>query len=441
MKGLSMVESINGHYVFGQIYRDLSKEQLEMVFKEANSKKYSLIDIKVRDIMKIIDKVSNFWLSDNSLYPTVFENLQHIGFSPEMIKLAITELCRIFTMDNLEKRITVEIGDIEVLDNWVGNVRLFPLGVLAHITAGNVFVSAIDSLLCGIITKNINIVKTSSKVGNFFGLLWIDTLKKAEKELQMEGLISNNIAIISASSEELIEYLNKYTDGVVVWGGYEAIKFYRTNYEPTKRLILYGPKYSIAVIDQESIYQNIDQICSSLAWDICLWEQRACSSVQTVYLLGDIDQQTAQEFCQKLSQAIQNFQIQQPELSFDEYTELFKYHEISIASQVLGKGKYLERVLLDFDKYDLFIGPLNRFVCVKVVKNLDQLKQILSKYHDILQSCSLKVKDSKLFCKELATCGITRFVEIGKIGFSEVAAPHEGEFILRNMSKLIYAGL
>ncbi|MCX7972131.1 MAG: hypothetical protein N2657_02790 [bacterium] len=433
----------NANYIFGNIVDEILSVDLDYIFSIARSKRKDILRIKTEDIIRVIDKVSSFWLDENNpLYPLVFEKLSNLGFSNDMLKLAIKELSRIFLYENLSRRLLIEFGSSDILDNWVGDsikIRAFPIGVLTHITAGNVFVSSIDSLICGLITKNINIIKTSSKVGNSFGILWIESLKIAEKNLGMEGLLSDKIVIFSYPSDNLIDYLNKYSDGVVVWGSYDTIKFFSSNFDPKKKLIIYGPKYSICVIDEDNLKENLNnqEFYDSLAWDICLWEQRACSSVQTIYIVGNPSLDYLETFCQKLSKSISEFKIPQGELSFDEYTEIFKYEDISIANTVLGKGKYFNRVYLEYLDEDFFIGPLNRFVCVKKVDNIDKLVEVLKPYSDILQSCSLKVSNSDSYIDALSNCGITRFVKIGNIGFSEIFVPHEGEYILRRFSKIV----
>ncbi|MCX7758851.1 MAG: hypothetical protein N2169_04495 [bacterium] len=431
------------NYVFGNIIDEVFSDDLNYIFSLAKSKRKEMLKNSIHDIVKVIDRVSNFWLDENNqFYPLVLRNLNNLGFSQEMLKLAIRELSRIFTYETLVKRICIELGSLEILDGWKGEdikLRAFPLGVLTHVTAGNVFVSSIDSLLCGVIAKNINIVKTSSKVGNFFGILWVESLRKIEEELGMKGIISENIVVFSYNSDDLISYLNRYSDGLVVWGSYETIKFFGSNFDPKKKLIMYGPKYSVCVLDDISLSENIDNesFYRSLAWDICLWEQRACSSVQTIYVVGNVDYDLLEVFANRLSDSVKNFEIEQGELSFDEYTEIFKYEEIALANTVLKNGKYFERVYLDYSSGGFFVGPLNRFICIKRVSNLEELIGLLLPYSEILQSCSIKVKDIELYVNELAGCGITRFVNLGNIGFNEVFVPHEGEYILRKFCKLI----
>lgn len=435
-----MDQNYKKNYCFGLFLDEIDKVELREIFILAKAKKKEFIKNKLDDLLKVIDEVSRLWMNDDQKIDFVFDNLKNIGFSKGMIKLAINELCRIFSYDNMVRRINKEFGDIRMLDQWIGQdikLRAYPIGLLTHITPGNVFVSSIDSLLCGVLTKNINIIKTSSKVGNFWGLIWVETLKEVEKKLGMEGIISDNIAIISYK-DDIIDFLNQYNDGVVVWGNYDTIKFFSSNFDPKKKLILYGPKYSICVLDSQTVEEVIDDqnFFKTLSWDVCLWEQRACSSVQTVFIVGEIQKSLLEKFAENLSVAIRNFEIEQGELSFDEYTELFKFEEISMANEALNEGKYFERVFLDYSP-GFFIGPLNRFVCVKNVYTLEMLKESLKDYSEILQSCSIRTKNTDEFIDVLSSIGIYRFVEIGSIGFSEIEAPHEGEFILRKFSKLI----
>jgi long-chain-fatty-acyl-CoA reductase len=228
----------------------------------------------------------------------------------------------------------------------------------------------------------------------------------------------------------------------VVWGGLETIKYFVKNFDPTKKLITFGPKYSISVIDKDVLEDNIDsdEFYEALAWDICLWEQRACSSVQKIYIIGKLENSYLERFSKKLSDKLKNFFIERGELSFDEYTELFKYEEINIAHEVLDNGKYFDSVFWDYYIVSLTIGPLNRMVYVNNVDSIDELCSYLKKSSTILQSCSMKTNNSKnreLYINKLANCGITRFVDIGNIGFNEIFIPHEGEFILRRFSKLV----
>jgi hypothetical protein len=443
-----IIDNLNSNYVFGlYIDQHLTQSDLDTIFVMAHQKKMKMQEIKIEDIIKVIAEVSEFWMNEESfLYKITLKHID-VGFSEEMKRLAIRELAKIFTYENLKKKLILELGNIDMLDQWVDidssiKMKIFPLGLLAHITPGNVFVSSIDSLINGILTKNINIVKTSSKVGNTFGVLWIESLKMIEKKLNLEGLISDKIALFSYKGEEFIHYLNEYVDALVVWGGLETIKYFVKNFDPTKKLITFGPKYSISVIDKDVLEDNIDsdEFYEALAWDICLWEQRACSSVQKIYIIGKLENSYLERFSKKLSDKLKNFFIERGELSFDEYTELFKYEEINIAHEVLDKGKYFDSVFWDYYIGSLTIGPLNRMVYVNNVDSIDELCSYLKKSSTILQSCSMKTNNSKnreLYINKLANCGITRFVDIGNIGFNEIFIPHEGEFILRRFSKLV----
>jgi phenylacetate-CoA ligase len=439
---------MNGNFVFGEFVEyNLTIDDLEFILKKARSKLNEIYYIPIYKIIDSVDKVMNLWKDENSFYYQEALRLMPsvVGFSEKMIKLAIDELIKNFTKENLVNRLNIELKDINLLDKWLydnkSNVflRVNPIGLLVHITAGNVFVSAIDSLLSGLVTKNINIIKTSSKVGTTFGLLF------AKSFLEIDRQLASLFAIINFDykSKKLIDLLNEYIDGIVVWGGRDSTKYFLENIEPNKHIVTFGPKYSISVIDTEIFLNyNIDFICENLAYDISLWEQRACASPQVIYIIGKTDVEFLKYFAHKLSYHLNLMlnEIPQYELSFDEYVEQFVAKELALSKEVLNKAIYYDRVVLDLsdDEY-FFISPLNRFIYVKNIENIDILISKLEKNRDILQSCSILTTNEKLYeyTEKLSTINITRFTNIGLIAHSYIGAPYEGDYIFKRFSKLV----
>ncbi|MCX7870371.1 MAG: AMP-binding protein [bacterium] len=441
-----MLKQIN--YVFGEfIEHPLNISDMEVIFKQARNKLKKIYYLPVYRIIDSIDKVLNLWKDENSFYYKETLKLMPdiVGFSDKMIKLAIDELIKNFIKENLVKRLDVELKDLNLLDKWLydnkSNVflRVNPIGVLVHITAGNVFVSAIDSLLSGLITKNINIIKTSSKVGTTFGILFSKSFLEIDKELASLFAIIN----FDYKDKKLIDLINEYSDGVIVWGGRDSTKYFLENIEPTKNIVIFGPKYSISVIDVDIFLNyNIDFICENLAYDISLWEQRACSSPQVIYIVGKTDIEFLKYFAHKLSFHLNMKlkEILQYELSFDEYVEQFVASELAISKEVLNKAIYYDRVVIDLsDDEFFFISPLNRFVYIKNITDIDFLVSKLENKRDILQSCSILTTNEKLYeyTEKLATINITRFTNIGLIAHSYLNAPYEGDYILKRFSKLV----
>ncbi|MGC8815605.1 MAG: acyl-CoA reductase [bacterium] len=438
----------NSNFIFGEfIENNLTFNDIEIIFKKARTKLNEIYYIPIYKLIDSIDKVMKFFKDENSYYYKQTLELMPsiVGFSSKMIKLAIDELVKNFTKENLINRLNIELKDLNLLDKWLydnkSNVflRVNPIGVLLHITAGNVFVSAIDSLLSGLITKNINIIKTSSKVGTTFGILF------AKSFLEIDPKLASLFAIINFDfrDKKLIELINEYVDGLVVWGGRDSTKYFLENIEPTKHIVIFGPKYSISVIDIEAFLNyNIDFICENLAYDISLWEQRACASPQVIYIIGKTDIEFLKYFAYKLSYHLNLMlkEIPQYELSFDEYVEQFSASDLAISKEVLNKAIYYDRVVLDLSQDEFFfISPLNRFVYIKNIDNIDILVSKLENNRDILQSCSILTTNENLYeyTEKLSKINITRFTNIGLIAHSYLNAPYEGDYIFKRFSKLI----
>ena len=440
----NMSKQVN--YVFGDfVDYNLNLSDLENILKLSRFKLNEIFSVPVYRIIDSIDKVLNLW-KDSKYYLEAIKIMPSVvGFSDKMIRLAIDELIKNFTKENLVKRLDVELGDLNLLDKWLYSneanlfLRCNPIGVVVHITAGNVFVSAIDSLLSGLITKNINIVKTSSKTGTVFGILFAKSFLEVDPKLASLFCIIN----FDYKDKKVLDLMNEYIDGIVVWGGRDSTKYFLENIEPNKRVVIFGPKYSISVIDVEAFLNyNIDFICENIAYDVSLWEQRACASPQVVYIVGKTDIEFLKYFCYKLSNHINLMlkEIPQYELTFDEYTEQFVASELAISKEILGKSIFYDRVVLDLtDEEFFFISPLNRFIYVKNVDSVDTLVSKLMDKRDILQSCSVLTTNEKLYeyTEKLSTINITRFTNIGLIAHSYLNSPYEGDYIFKRFSKLI----
>ncbi len=78
-----------------------------------------------------------------------------------MVNAGIDTMVDLLKKWNLINRIKADLVNAEYLDNWTldhnfkGYIKANPLGVVAHVSAGNVFVGGIDSLIQGILTKNV----------------------------------------------------------------------------------------------------------------------------------------------------------------------------------------------------------------------------------------------------------------------------------------------
>ena len=147
-----------------------------------------------------------------------------------MIEQGVLTMVDLLRRENLVKRLDVDLDAAAYLDGWVYHQRFGgfllaqPWGVVAHVSAGNVFVGGVDSLIQGIVTKNVSLMKMSS-VDPLFPVLFARSLR----ELDAEGVVSASVALLLwPGGDAAIERVIKQgCDGVVVYGGAETVRSYR----------------------------------------------------------------------------------------------------------------------------------------------------------------------------------------------------------------------
>jgi len=97
------------------------------------------------------------------------------------------------------------------------------------------------------------------------------------------------VAVVWYSSEErdLSEQMSSAADAKIVWGGQGAIEGVRALPQPAHCVnIDFGPKYSIGVVGSALLEQpdNLDDAVAAFVRDIAIFDQRACSSPQTIFV-------------------------------------------------------------------------------------------------------------------------------------------------------------
>ena len=249
--------------------------------------------VSINQIITILDTCAKSWNEGSFFYNKAQEYL--VGnpiLDNFMDQKALSYIPEIFSRKNIEKRIISELGslaildDFEVRENYAGKTFFSSLGTVLHVTAGNVFLGALDSLLMGIITKNKNIVKLSQN-NITIPKLFMESLIKADKE----KVLVNSLCFVSfkGGSEVIENYFKSHVDAILTWGGEEMVLAYQKNLSPRVKLINHGPKISFHVIDKTFLDMNYEKIFTAIAHDIGMWNQQACANSQNIFISDDID--------------------------------------------------------------------------------------------------------------------------------------------------------
>lgn len=440
---------VNQHYIFGEFVEKkghLTKKDLEDIFLRSYKVQGKLQDYPVSKIIDVLDRVGKLWKNPDYIGRKKACRYvpDQVGFSRRMVELALDAIGGTMEKTYLERKLRLEVGRKEYLDGWLykpayhGYLMAQPHGVVLHVSAGNVFIGGIDSLVHGFLTKNVNLLKVSS-ADPVFPLLFANSLKECDPD----GILSSSYAILSFRSgeAEIEEELKKRCNAIVVWGGKEAVESYRKNLPIDTKLIEYGPKYSFGVITRKGFDgQEIRTVAKKLALDVVMWEQRACSSPHVIYVEAE---EKIKELAEVLAEELENLSkvLPQGKLTFDEKVEITKERELARMRRIKGAGGFIyPRGRTDwtvtYDNTSRFtFSPLNRFIYLKPFKNWAEMFSSIMEVCSYLQSVGILATplELKALSRAFVRYGATRITEIGRMHSGKAGSPHEGSFQINQM--------
>lgn len=371
-----------------------------------------------------------------------------LPFSPAMIEQTLAMLPWVLSRDALLARITAELGDPELLDAWVadpafnGSSMLRPRGTLLHVSAGNVFLGCVDSLVMGLVTKNVNVLKLS-RADPYFPLAFARSLAAHDPK----GVVTRSLAIVSwKGGDEAVEQVFKSTfDTVMVWGGEDAVKSWRAGLGLGTRLVEYGPKLSGAVVTRRALVAPLVQrAATGLARDVAMWDQAACSSPQTIYVQDPEEPGSGvKALIPHLLSALEQLEITLPRgaMSLDEKVEVRKVREMARFASAQGEAQVWEspgdlRYTVIHEKRPGFVlSPLNRTVILRSFRHLPEVLAELAPVRPYLQCMVAAAAPSELpeLARALVDAGAHRVCDPGQTSAPKAGTPHDGRFPLAEL--------
>ena len=383
----------------------------------------------------LYNQIANHQLSD------VIDTARQSGCSREEIEEALDEVGAFCSKANMREKVFRELGsyrpfvpmrpyDQDYFEAWK------PLGVLVQIAPSNALsvapMSVIESLMAG----NVVILKNSPRNG-----LFAQALLKQLVENDPTGILQNYIYVfeISSKDEVKMEAVLHVADGVSFWGSAEAAAEVRKKVASGVRFIEWGHKISFGYIT-EAMIDDMESV-EGYVKEICLLDQQACSSPQTILVEGG--PACADRFARRLFEAFIRLAPLYPGRtpSLHETAEITTVTHLHKAEEVAGNGKVLEgdgfRVLVDY-RGGLSPSPLYRTIWVKPVQRAEVV-QVLHPLNAYLQTCGLACLPSEVYdiCDRLVRAGVIRITRAGKQLQSYTGEPHDAVYALQRYCKRV----
>ena len=422
----------------------LAEEQVAPLLARAREKQEKLRRTPIREIVDVLHRIGREWLRGSRYFERAMAALpEEIPFSPPMIASTLEIVEALLERDALLERIGSELGPPDGLDRFVrrdgcgATTRAFPLGILVHVSAGNVFLGCVDSLLMGFLTKNVSILKLSSK-NQVFPSLFAESIAK----IDTGNVVADTFALVHwPGGRHAIESAFKTgCDGILVWGGEEAVASYRAGLAPQVRLIEHGPKVSCQVVTRRALEEaDLADVGRRIARDVSIWDQAACASPQNLFFEEGVD---VGRLMEAIGAGLDSFPLPRGRLTRDEHAEIlkerFRGRLTSLCEgghELAGQGYYLHH-----DPHPgLRPSPLNRTLVLKSYRDLDDLVSQLAPFAFYLQSVGYLAGGDlrERLLDRLGAIGITRFAPVGSMMDGMIGAPHDGQFGLSQLVRFV----
>jgi hypothetical protein len=393
------------------------------------------------DLLARLERLGRLWQPQGE-YARQARQLLTGPFQARAVDAALAGLAVALDARLLEQALADELGRADLLDAWrpettgTGWVRGFPLGVVAHVLAGNVFLGGAMALAQALMTRNAVLVKLSREDAGFTAL-FAGSLAEADDG----GPLTEAVAVCSWDSarDEFNSVLRSEADAVVVWGTAEAVSAY-----PPQRckgkVIQHGPRLGVGLVLRDANPNLLDE----LAWDVALWEQRACSSPRLVFVEDDSSGQYSQVVARRLETALERVKDRLPPrpLSLDEKSEVLGARERAWwcdGAQVLAPPGSMSHTVLCVAQLPEAIPLGHRTVVVVPLSSLGELPRLLAAYRELLQTVVLAGPADRWpeAIAGLVRAGFTQVAAAGAAASRFLGLPHEGEFALRRLVRLV----
>ena len=406
----------------------------------------SFMKIPLDSILAVIEKTGQLLVNqDKPYYRQCQKELPALlNYAPRMVDTGLAMIPYLLCRQTMLDRIS-HLGNHHLMDYPVYNgngrvLRAIPAGVVCHIAAGNTFLGAIDSILYGIITKNINILKMSSS-DRFFPIVFMEALKEADTEKILFPYLA--VTYWSQSNLDVMDVVKQNSDVILLFGGEEAVKSFKKEVDPKCEVLAFGPKVSFGIVTAEQSVDELAAAAKGFATDVVFWEQRACTACQNIFLEKS---DNSDLFIKMLFDELEKTGLEYPQepIDFDAAVEIRKQREIALWEQFNENGQVLEGVtsnhtIIVKNSNDLSDSPLERTVIVNLIDDWTSiLKGSVRLLKYFMSTIAIASEKKQEIIDGFLQFGVMRFCSPGLMSSGSGAAnAHDGKFIVESLIKYI----
>lgn len=433
----SVPSELEFHYWEGKKI-DISQSaeaQLKDVIDDLNSKKEWLRSQPIDALIGLIGEASKAWLAAEGDLSSMKE--QGLAFLANWSKPI--HLNRIATIGLRGNRQHID-GFLPLNHSRKQFLKANQKGLVCHWLAGNVQVLGMFALLQSILTKNVNLLKISSKDGGVFARLLktfedISYTTKGGYTIKGNDLLET-IAVVyfSHKDKKIGELMSKSANVRIAWGGREAVETvanYPSMFDTED--IIFGPKISFSAISKEVLgtERKAKKLARKVAVDSSVFDQTGCASPHNLYIeKGGVI--SPREFCRLLAEGMEKASVQIPkgETSVEQISAIHSVRGLyDFKGEVWASDDTTWTVVYSEDQ-NLRAPVYSRVIMVHPVNHIEET---LEHIDDNIQTIGLASSGSKAlnFAEKAVEKGVMRCPEMGRMLNFE--SPWDGIFLMERM--------
>ena len=201
-------------------------------------------------------------------------------------------------------------------------------GIVLHFSSSNIPLNFAYSLVFGLLSGNLNVVRLSSKdfiqINIFIKIIIkLFNIKKFYKIKRMNCLVKYE------KEKKINDLLSSICDVRIIWGGDETINQIRLSQIPSKaNELTFFDRYSFAILNSESIdkldKKEMNILCKNFFNDTYYIDQNACSSPHLIIWTGKYIKSAKKYFWEFMSELLEKSYIFQESAVVEKYALLLK---------------------------------------------------------------------------------------------------------------------
>jgi hypothetical protein len=293
-------------------------------------------------------------------------------------------------------------------------------GIIFHIAPSNVPVNFAYSLLCGILSGNVNIVRVSTKEFQQVSIICEAIAKVAEEKIYKD--VTQRINLVRYDRQSTATALfSSICDVRVIWGGDETISEIRKNPLPARSFdVTFADRYSLCIINAD-IYcaeAHPEIVATGFYNDTYLLDQNACTAPHLLIWTGNTEnvEKAKEIFWSFLYREVkEKYKEIQPVIAVDKLTALYNQAtHVDGVHKIISEDNFLWRIHIDslpcnIDEFRCSSGYFTE--CH--IQSLSELDKIINRKYQTLAYYGFSKECLYNFLKETHLSGIDRIVPVG----------------------------